>query len=570
METPHKENVVFRFGSPSNNIAKDHPETPDIMKFITPSLITMSCTKESVMSPVVGASIFDIRSEEIGSISSTPDKTDFTSSRPNTRRRLLSDHDQIIQPQNNDHGLMEVYLHRLQSNPMFEELSKILADECLHMQTPTNLINVTWELTANQGRSRNIHKAHLNLQKKFLQFRSQERFQVAALEIESSYSKEVSKMEIDRYVELSLTMSPQHSKSVHENFDCKRLRLISEINNDLDALLLNQNAQTKRKSHDKTSPLSDHQSDSGLSSADDNSNTDLHAKFEHSPIDVLGLAMAAAEVMPDIADLKNHNFDSGFREIPSLLETFPVPRPDIVHCQQTTQFPVEQFETQSSRLSLKRKLETSNDQISPGVTIPKKAKSEQVKSKSRQITPETTRILTEWYDKHVQYPYPTEEDVEYLINLTNISAPQVKKWMANKRVRCFNTLSITGNKHPIKTKLGGKRKNPESSNNYKQLNDQSRKILSDWYDFHIYNPYPTETEKEQIASIAGITVAQVKSWFANRRSRASNRKRQVPNYFLEKFPEYSSHVQMIQVHRDQTRRRQRPEPAIDMQQNYHF
>ncbi|XP_052066114.1 homeobox protein extradenticle-like [Mytilus californianus] len=522
------------------------------------------------MSPIVGASIFDIRSEEIGSISSTPDKTDFTSSRPNTRRRLLSDHDQIIQPQNNDHGIMEVYLHRLQSNPMFEELSKILADECLHMQTPTNLINVSWEPTANQGRSRNIHKAHLNLQKKFLQFRSQERFQVAALEIESSYSKEVSKMEIDRYVELSLAMSPQHSKSVHENFDCKRLRLISEINNDLDALLLNKNAQTKRRSHDTASPLSDHQSDSGLSSADDNSNTDLHAKFEQSTIDVLGLAMAAAEVMPDIADLKNHNFDSGFREIPSLLETFPEPRQDIVHCQQTTQFPVEQFETQSSRLSLKRKLETSNDQISPGVIIPKKAKSEQVKSKSRQITPETTRILTEWYDKHVQYPYPTEEDVEYLIELTNISAPQVKKWMANKRVRCFNTLSITGNKHPIKTKLGGKRKNPESSNNYKQLNDKSRKILSDWYDFHIYNPYPTETEKEQLASIAGITVAQVKSWFANRRSRASNRKRQVPNYFLEKFPEYSSHVQMIQVHRDQTRRRLRPEPAIDMQQNYHF
>lgn len=570
METPHKDNVVFRFGSPSNNMSKVHPETPDIMKFITPSLITMSCTKESVMSPVVGASIFDIRSEEIRSIPSTPDKTDFTSSRPNTRRRLLSDHDQITVPQNSDHGFMEVYLQRLQSNPMFEELSKILADECLHMQTPTNLMNVTWEPTANQGKSRNIHKSHLNLQKKFLHFRSQERFQVAALKIESSYSKEVSKMEIDRYVELSLAMSPQHSKSVHENFDCMRLRLISEVNNDLDALLSNQKAQTKRKSHESASPLSDHQSDSGLSSADDNSNIDLQTKFEQSPIDVLGLAMVAAEVMPDIADLKNHNFDSGVREIPSLLETFPVPRQDIVHCQQTTQFPVEQFETQTSRQSLKRKLETSHDQFSPGVTIPKKAKAEQVKSKSRQITPETTRILTEWYDKHVQYPYPTEEDVEYLIELTNISAPQVKKWMANKRVRCFNTLSITGNKHPIKTKLGGKRKNPESSNNYKQLTDQSRQILSDWYDFHIYNPYPTETEKEQLASIAGITVAQVKSWFANRRSRASNRKRQVPNYFLEKFPEYSSHVQMIQVHRDQTRRRQRPEPVITMQQNYHY
>jgi hypothetical protein len=88
--------------------------------------------------------------------------------------------------------------------------------------------------------------------------------------------------------------------------------------------------------------------------------------------------------------------------------------------------------------------------------------------------------------------------------------PQVKKWMANKRVRCFNTLSITGNKHPIKVKLAGKKKSVANSNTYKQLSDQSKKSLSDWYEQHIYHPYPTETEKDQLASLAGITKGVLK------------------------------------------------------------
>jgi hypothetical protein len=45
---------------------------------------------------------------------------------------------------------------------------------------------VTWDNSTNHSRrTRNVHLAHLKLQKKFLQFRAEEKFQVAALEIES-------------------------------------------------------------------------------------------------------------------------------------------------------------------------------------------------------------------------------------------------------------------------------------------------------------------------------------------------------------------------------------------------
>lgn len=574
METPYKENGVFRFGTPSNTTSsKSNPETPDLLKFLQPSLLILSSQKEdTVMSPVVGTSVFNIKTEDLGDVPSTPVETTTTNSSSNTRRRLLTDCEKQTTTLDAENKTNDVYLHRLQSNPMFGELSKILAEECFHMQIPTNLINVTWDNSTNHSRrTRNVHLAHLKLQKKFLQFRADEKFQVAALEHESRYSKDVSKMEIDRYVELGLVMSTQHANAVHERFDYCRLQLVNQVNENLDELLLKLNTQEqsevnncRRRLNDTASPLSDYQHDSGLSS-DDNS-IEYTVKSDQSNIDVLGLAMAAADVIPS-SDITQYNFNKTFSDITSLLEIFPVPRQDVVHCQQLVQQQRGHTDQGPSRPVLKRKIENTDD-LWKNVQQPKSARSEHVSSKPRQITPGATRMLNEWYNCHVQYPYPTEDDIKLLIAMTNLTSPQVKKWMANKRVRCFNTLSITGNKHPIKVKLAGKKKSAANNTTYKQLSDQSKKILSDWYEQHNYHPYPTETEKDQLASLAGITKAQVKSWFANRRSRASNRRRQVPNYFLEKFPEYTTHVQMVQVHRDQTRSRSLPE-LNDLQNCYY-
>ncbi|WAR17302.1 PBX3-like protein [Mya arenaria] len=189
----------------------------------------------------------------------------------------------------------------------------------------------------------------------------------------------------------------------------------------------------------------------------------------------------------------------------------------------------------------------------------------------RMLTPESTEVLLTWYNAHVNYPYPNDEEVEHLTKLTGITARQVKKWMANRRVRCFNTLSITGNQHPIKHKYKGqgrKRKapmpeKPEKENcdsttadkrpNYSMLGEEAKSILSEWYEQHIDNPYPTEEEKIQLAEHCRISVNQVKSWFANKRNRTNNTKRQVPNYFIEKFPEYSGLVHLVGQKREEER-----------------
>jgi hypothetical protein len=49
-------------------------------------------------------------------------------------------------------------------------------------------------------------------------------------------------------------------------------------------------------------------------------------------------------------------------------------------------------------------------------------------------------------------------------------------------------------------------------------------LLNNWYQQHEHNPYPTDKDKTQLASAAGLTHAQVKAWFANKRNRSLNTK----------------------------------------------
>ncbi|KAL3887836.1 hypothetical protein ACJMK2_000228 [Sinanodonta woodiana] len=180
------------------------------------------------------------------------------------------------------------------------------------------------------------------------------------------------------------------------------------------------------------------------------------------------------------------------------------------------------------------------------------------------LSNDAANILSMWYERHLQYPYPTEEEVKKLSELTGVTEKQVKKWMANKRIRCFNTLSITGNKHPIKFKYEGRGKKrtrsgvgKDDSSSFKPnsngLTVESRRILNNWFDSHLEYPYPLEEEKKQLAEQCGITFAQVKSWFANKRSRTNKTRKQIPNYFIKKFPQYASMVQVIGQQREQAR-----------------
>lgn len=477
---------------------------------------TVSFLREETLSPVTGVSIFNSRLPNTYGTSCMPVLT----TEKKTTKQIAFDSQRTSNATIPKESKFDI--ERLKQNPMFEDLTKVLAEECLHIQVPTNLMNIKWEA---QDRATDVHSAHLNLQKRFLKFRADVKAITDARAIECRYSKEVSSLEVARYLETSSCQTQGRSRVVHERFDRCRLRLINDINKDLDKLA-NQEIENDLE-------RSSSSSNESYTSADDT--------------DILEKAMAAAEVLPLDLHLHHQVMPSG--HISGLLESFDLPRHGVPTQISITQSTEDSKLQKQPRSSMKRKFE--DHQRLEDVQQHKKQRL-CPSSKGRLISIEATQILTNWYESHVQYPYPNDEEVDDLCLMTSLTVQQVKKWMANKRVRCFNTLSITGNKHPIKHKLGGKKKQTE--NNYKQLGNKPREILNTWFQEHTDNPYPSETEKMVLANATGLTVSQIKSWFANRRSRANNRRRQIPNYFLEKFPEYATHVQLIQAHRDNSRK----------------
>lgn len=420
----------------------------------------------------------------------------------------------------------------------------------------------------------NAHVAHLKLQKRFLQFQSRDIYLTEAREIECRYSKEVNQIEISRYLQQSSILQDQFI-IVHERFDRSRLQLICKTNDSLDQLLLKENTprQTEMMTEQLLTSNSHNFEYSSLSS--DNS-TDSTVIGPYQDIYLLSLALAASDVLPEMTNLNHHNSYMVPTHIPGLLETFTLPRHDYAHSQQIVQPQINDAVTQQlQRPSLKRKLEDANQSFNE-CQQQKKVRTDIPTPRQGRLFTYATSILTKWYETHVHYPYLSDDEVIELTNRTNLSSQQVTKWMNNKRVRCFNTLSITGNihpvktkltgrrkitgnsssnKHPIKAKLTGRRKITDNSSSNKQLRIQTRQHLNEWYLQHIDHPYPTDHEKKWLAQRAGITISQVKSWFAIKRSRGIGRRRQIPNYFLEKFPEFTSHVQMVQTHRNQSRRR---------------
>lgn len=111
--------------------------------------------------------------------------------------------------------------------------------------------------------------------------------------------------------------------------------------------------------------------------------------------------------------------------------------------------------------------------------------------------------------------------------------------MANKRVRSHNTLSYNGNIHPLRArrlKRIAACTTPNAASPVTSLTAGARHnvplrnhavtALTTWYEEHKQHPYPTQEERDELARIGGVTSAQVRCWFANRRARDSNTRRQ--------------------------------------------
>ena len=53
------------------------------------------------------------------------------------------------------------------------------------------------------------------------------------------------------------------------------------------------------------------------------------------------------------------------------------------------------------------------------------------------------RIMTNWYERNSEHPYPSYETAEVMAKAGGITVEQVKKWFANRRLRLGHTKHIT-------------------------------------------------------------------------------------------------------------------------------
>lgn len=53
----------------------------------------------------------------------------------------------------------------------------------------------------------------------------------------------------------------------------------------------------------------------------------------------------------------------------------------------------------------------------------------------------------------------------------------------------------------------------------RNLRPRATKVLTEWFDTHQQNPYPTDHDKQLLAMQAGVEVEQVTNWFSNKRNR---------------------------------------------------
>ena len=66
----------------------------------------------------------------------------------------------------------------------------------------------------------------------------------------------------------------------------------------------------------------------------------------------------------------------------------------------------------------------------------------------RYLNPKAVEMMEMWYMDNFDHPYPSDAAVQNIVKHGGITVSQVKKWMANKRVRSNNTLTFNGTIHP--------------------------------------------------------------------------------------------------------------------------
>ena len=152
------------------------------------------------------------------------------------------------------------------------------------------------------------------------------------------------------------------------------------------------------------------------------------------------------------------------------------------------------------------------------------------------LNPQAIDLMELWYQDNQQHPYPSILDLNKLANDGHITVAQVRKWMANKRMRSSNTTTRKAREVFVRRLQRVREvscaRAVVSFSSCSDTADQSHvdhyprhftpevtAILNSWFEKNRSSPYPSEEEKEQLTRDTELTVKQIRYWFANKRTR---------------------------------------------------
>ena len=149
------------------------------------------------------------------------------------------------------------------------------------------------------------------------------------------------------------------------------------------------------------------------------------------------------------------------------------------------------------------------------------------------LHPQAIDLMELWYQDNQQHPYPSLSDLNKLAHDGHITVAQVRKWMANKRMRSSNTTSrkpgeafVRRQRRVREVSCSGAVVSSSCSDTSDHVDHYPRHftprvtaILNSWFEKNRSSPYPSEEEKEQLARATKLTVKQIRYWFANKRTR---------------------------------------------------
>ena len=154
------------------------------------------------------------------------------------------------------------------------------------------------------------------------------------------------------------------------------------------------------------------------------------------------LKLHSATTPAEVAALNSH-YDTSIHQLitrvhasMTLLETVPCDDADVPTSAQPSDDEPQSVPKSPSPLSPPSRHSPRKVKSKKGIRAPG------FKAKFVTFNPRTVKVLSAWYDRNTDFPYPNDDTVDYLASKCEISAEQVRKWFSNKRMRTRNTLPL--------------------------------------------------------------------------------------------------------------------------------